>query len=85
MDHPCKGMSKEAIAAFERLAVCEMPIATSATLVALEKRGVIVRGPDLVKRDARGEYNIARWDVPIHIHAQWCAWCSENLEDDTQC
>lgn len=51
-DHPCQGMTKAQIAAFEQVAIGGKPPATKATWVALEGRGVVVRGPDLVRRDA---------------------------------
>ena len=82
MEHPCKGMSKVQIDTFEQVAVGNaLPQATKRTWDALEKRGVIERGPDMIKRDAIGEYRIPQWQVPIHIHAQWCSWCGSNVED----
>lgn len=81
MDHPCKGMSKVQIDTFEQLAVGMTPSATKGTWAALEKKGVVVRGPDLVRRDALGEFRIPQWQVPVPVHAQWCAWCSENVEE----
>ena len=82
-DHPCKGMSKVQIDTFEQVAVgVTLPPATKRTWNALEKRGVIVRGSDLVRRDALGGYRLPQWHVPIHVHAQWCAWCSENVADE---
>ena len=81
MDHPCKGMTKVQIATFEQLAVGCKPPAKKATWDALEARGVIERGPDMVRRDAIGQFNIPQWQVPIHIHMQWCGWCSENVAD----
>ena len=79
MEHPCKGLSQAQVDAFEQIAVGMKPPATKRDWDALEKRGVIVRGADLVRRDALGEYKIPQWEVPIHIHAQWCAWCAENV------
>ena len=81
MDHPCKGMSQSQVDTFEKVAVGRKPPATQRTWDALEKHGVIVRGPDLIKRDAFGEYRIPQWQVPIAIHAQWCEWCSENVDE----
>ena len=81
MDHPCKGMTAVQIDTFEQLAVGAKPLATRATWDKLEARGLIERGPDLNRRDALGEFKIPQWQVPIHIHAQWCEWCSENVSD----
>lgn len=38
-DHPCKGMTKAQIAAFERIAINQPHGATHKTLVALRERG----------------------------------------------
>lgn len=84
MDHPCKGLSKAKIDTFEQLAVGAKPPAARGTFDALEKHGVIVRGPDLVWHDAFVQFKIPQWEVPIHIHAQWCAWCGENVDDDQE-
>jgi hypothetical protein len=27
-------------------------------------------------------HRLPQWHVPIHIHIQWCAWCSENVADN---
>ena len=84
MEHPCAGMTKSQVETFERLAVGITPPATKGTWLALEDRGVIQRGPDLIRHDAFGEYRIPQWQVPIHIHFQWCAWCAENVKDDKE-
>jgi hypothetical protein len=79
-DHPCKGMTKVQIAAFEQIAINQPPQCGWKSIDALLKAGVIERGPDDVRRDAMGTYTIPNYYVPIHHHAQWCAWCSEQPE-----
>lgn len=81
-DHPCKGMTKAQIAAFERIAVNQSPGCTWPTIDALLNAGVIERGPAETRRDALGVYTIPSFYVPLPIHAQWCEWCSENVRGD---
>lgn len=76
-DHPCKGMTKAQRKAFERIAINVPPYCKWPTIDALLKAGVIERGKDDVRRDALGSYAIPNFYVPLHIHAQWCEWCSE--------
>jgi hypothetical protein len=83
-DHPCKGMTKPQIAAFEQIAAGNVsPYAAKRTISALLDRGLIVRGPDRpVGRDGLGAIMVAQYAVPLTTHMDWCAWCSENVEDD---
>jgi hypothetical protein len=76
-DHPCKGMTKVQIAAFEQIAINQLPQCGWRSIDALLEAGVIERGKDDVRRDAMGIYNIPNFFVPTAVHAQWCAWCSE--------
>lgn len=66
-EHPCKGMTREQIEAFERIAISEPPACTKQTLDALIKAGKVVRRPG----------RASQLVVPIAVHAQWCKWCSE--------
>jgi hypothetical protein len=77
VEHPCKGMTKAQIAAFERIAVNEPNGANHQTLVKLRERGLIDYETDVVGRDALGPISVPRWFVPLPIHAQWCEWCSQ--------
>lgn len=79
-DHPCKGMTKAQVAAFEQIAVNAVPQCTWGTLDALLKAGVVVRGTPEVRRDVMGVYEIPNFYVPLPLHMQWCAWCSEQYE-----
>lgn len=80
-DHPCKGMTKAQRETFERIAINERPTCQWSTIEALLDAGVIERGEDDVRRDAMGIFKIPNFRVPIHVHAQWCAWCSEQEEN----
>lgn len=81
-DHPCKGMTKGQIAAFERLAIGEPPNASVKTLEALLSKGVIAKDEDrIVGRDALGTIRVPQFYVPIPLHWQWCEWCSEQDGD----
>lgn len=78
-DHPCKGLSKKAISAFEQIAIGEaLPRAHSKTLDSLLAKGLILRGRDKVLgRDALGKITVPQYFVPLPVHMQWCEWCSE--------
>lgn len=80
-DHPCKGMTKAQIAAFERIAVNHEPMATHKTLLALRAKGLIGYTDKVIGRDALGKITVPEWFVPIHAHLQWCQWCSEQPEN----
>lgn len=80
-DHPCQGRSRIQREAFERIAVGQEPGCYWKTIDALLKHGLIERGQGEMRRDARGVYEIPKYFVPLPIHAQWCAWCSENVKE----
>jgi hypothetical protein len=76
-DHPCKGLTKAQRAAFEQIAINQVPQCKWDTIDALLKAGVVERGKGEVRRDAMGTYEIPYFFVPLPIHMQWCEWCSE--------
>ena len=80
-EHPCKGMTKAQIAAFERIAINQPHDATHKTLIALRQRGVIDYEDQVVGRDALGKIVVPRWFVPLPVHAQWCEWCGKHSAD----
>jgi hypothetical protein len=80
-DHPCKGMTRAQIEAFERIAINESPKCAWPTIEALLKKEVIAYGTSEVRKDAMGVYHIPQFHVPLHIHMQWCQWCSEQPEN----
>lgn len=85
-DHPCKGMTKVQRDVFEAIAIGMGPREIrihpriAATLIA---RGLIEKGEDeIVGRDRFGPITFPTYYVPLHIHKQWCDWCSENVKDE---
>lgn len=76
VQHPCKGMTKAQIRAFEFIAINQHPRCTKVTLDALLTAGVIRDAPT-TQRDALGLYTIPNYYVPIPIHKQWCEWCNQ--------
>ena len=81
--HPCHGRPKSQIDAFENIAINQPPpCCHSKTVEALLRGGLIVECGGKRMRDALGEYVIPQYAVPIHHHAQWCAWAAENAGDD---
>lgn len=79
-EHPSKGLSKAAIAAFEKIAVNQSPECGWKTLDTLMNNALIDRSEDTVKHVLGGVYRVPNYFVPIAVHAQWCAWCSERPE-----
>jgi hypothetical protein len=82
-DHPCKGMTKNQIAVFERIAVNQLIYAHPRTIAVLKERGLIEQGPDRVLgRDAFGLITVPDYCVPLPVHYQWCRWASEQPDLD---
>lgn len=77
-NHPCQGLSRAARSAFEQIAVNAAPTCTWHEIDELMAAGLILFGPYEIRHDAMGLYRIPSFAVPIGIHAQWCAWCSES-------
>ena len=82
-DHPCKGMTKAQIAAFEQIAINQPPRCGWKTIDALIAKGVIVRATGEKRRDAIGTYEIPAFEVPLIVNMQWCEWCSEQPDNNT--
>lgn len=77
-NHPCKGMSRAQVRAFERIAINSPPNAKPETIKYLLARGKIERSPDKIfGRDDFGTISIPQFHVPLPLHMQWCEWCSE--------
>lgn len=46
-------------------------------------RGLIRKvGSKRLSRDALGEISVAEYEMPVHIHIQWCEWCWKQPQDD---
>ena len=74
--HPAAGCTKAQRAAFERIAIGDDRGIHPETTAALVRRGLVVATED----DLSGRFSIRRYHVPLAIHAQWCAWCDENVK-----
>ena len=81
--HPCAGMTKAQMRAFEALAVGMPSPCAPKTIKALLDRGVLVQSGQSNFRDGLGAYSIPIYDVPFAVHRQWCEWCAENVGDET--
>lgn len=76
-EHPCQGMTKAEIAAFEAIAINRPPHCSKQTLERLISRGVIERhGKKANFRDGLPSI-ITDFYVPLPVHIQWCEWASE--------
>lgn len=83
IQHPAAGMTKAQRELFERLAIGMDGPMHPKTIAALKDKGLVERGPDRVLgRDRFGVIAVPDYYVPLHIHAQWCEWCSENVKDE---
>lgn len=83
--HPAKGCTAKQIEAFERIATGDSTPAfvPKKTIDALKRKGLI---EDAGRFNAGGPGAMAIWitryQVPIHIHMEWCKWCSENVGEE---
>jgi hypothetical protein len=68
-EHPCKGMTRAEIAAFDAIAINRSPRCCKRTLEALLSRGVIEKSAEKTLSDV--------YFVPLPLHIQWCEWASE--------
>ncbi|MBN9453844.1 MAG: hypothetical protein J0I42_18045 [Bosea sp.] len=81
--HPCAGLSKRALEAFEQIAIGNDLGHHPRTLETLVSRGLIERRQEQVPGPFRGtSMTVDRYDVPLAVHANWCSWCAENVSDD---
>lgn len=82
VEHPCAGRSQAVIEVFEAIAVNQPPPYRPAAIRTLLRAGLIVQIGEHFLRDRLGVIKIPVYEVPLHIHYQWCQWCSENVPDD---
>lgn len=68
-EHPCKGMTRAEIAAFEAIAINRSPHCSKRTLEALLSRG-------LIEKEERKNLSDVYF-VPLPLHIQWCEWAGE--------
>lgn len=80
--HPCAGMTKAQIAAFEAIAINLSPSCSKKTLEALLENGLIASEKKLTHfRDGLPPLVTPTYYVPLPIHYQWCQWASEQYRD----
>ena len=73
--HPCQGMTKAEITAFEAIAINRSPNCSKKTI---EKLLVIVDEKRNVNfKDGLPPVAVDDYFVPLPIHYQWCQWVSE--------
>jgi hypothetical protein len=76
--HPAKaaGCTKRQIELFELIATGDsLPRGyTTQTFMVLVRNGLI--------RNDTPPHRAAAYYVPIHVHIQWCQWCSENVTEE---
>ena len=82
-DHPCAGMTKRQIEAFERIAV---NIDTQRdhhpkVIKALMDRQLIQRHERVMGCVSCAPIITLEYSVPFSVHQQWCQWCAENYTD----
>lgn len=83
--HPCHGMTKAQIEAFERIAINELPFCSSKTIDILLEAGLIVpHGEIIISHDRFGTVKVPNYEVPIPIHYAWCRWYSENYSEEKE-
>ena len=73
-----RGLTKAQREALDRVALNDDFGTHHRTWKVLERRG-LVEGKDQIL-GGRLPIRIRRHYMPIHVHIQWCAWCSERVE-----
>ena len=63
-------------AVFEQIAIGNDAGHDSRTLAKLLNAELITR-TEQRKTDTFGEFVIYRYEVPLPVHMEWCAWCAE--------
>lgn len=60
------------------VATGQCPSASSKTLEALLRKGLIVRLKDrVVGHDVLGAIKVPQYEMPLAEHIEWCAWASQ--------
>ncbi len=70
--------TKAQIALFEQIAADQFVYAHPKRLKALADKGLI-EFVEHTQADKFGKFTFEEPVVPLHLHAQWCAWCAENV------
>lgn len=53
------------------------------TLDSLERRGLI-ESRTQIDHSGRFPLELKRYEMPLHVHYAWCAWCSQQFYNFTQ-
>lgn len=75
--HPAAKCSPTQRAAFERIAIGQDSYIARRTAEALVKRGLVEEYEESRPFSGASVITFRRYRVPIHLHAQWCQWASE--------
>lgn len=77
-DHPCDGMSRAEISAFEAIAINRPPNCSKRTIEKLLARGVIASQETKMRfREDLPPSVVANFYVPLPVHIQWCEWAEK--------
>lgn len=82
--HPCKGRTRAQRNAFEQIAIGNDGWHHPRVLAALVAAGLIHRyeHTENMPELPGATLTTYRYSVPLDVHMQWCAWCSENVSDE---
>lgn len=72
--HPCEGMSKAEMGAFDRIAAGSPPKCSTRTLARLTEANLIERHSVEIAKDRLGPVIRYEYSVPIPLHILWCEW-----------
>ena len=71
-DHPCHGLSRAEISAFEAIAINCRPNCSKRTIEKLLAHGAIA----IIREDLPPSV-FANYYVPLPVHIQWCEWAEK--------
>ena len=82
--NPAAGLTKAQRAAFEQLTVGDDRYIPARVRAALVAKGLVVQIGERSLGTILGRpVMTAVFEVPTAVHMQWCAWCAENVKDDS--
>jgi hypothetical protein len=80
--HPCEGMTRSEITAFEAIAINRQPRCSKKTIDTLLARGVIAKEEKQVHlADGLPPSVVSDYYVPLPVHVQWCEWAAWKQRD----
>jgi hypothetical protein len=75
-DHPCRGLSRAQISAFEAIAINRLPNCSKRTIEKLLAHGAIATQERNIREDLPPSV-FANYYVPLCVHIQWCEWAEK--------